>query len=56
MLGCLARASRALAAFGAVERAPPPMLDLGLFRNRTFTGATAIVALLAGGRSARSST
>jgi predicted MFS family arabinose efflux permease len=25
------------------------MLDLGLFRNRTFTGATVVVALLAGG-------
>ena len=39
-----------LAAFVAVERATArPMLDLALFRNRTFTGATLIVALLAGG-------
>ena len=39
-----------LAAFVAVEHATArPMLDLRLFRNRTFAGATLIVALLAGG-------
>jgi EmrB/QacA subfamily drug resistance transporter len=39
-----------LAAFVAVElRADAPMLDLRLFRNRTFLGATLIVAVLAGG-------
>ncbi len=30
-------------------RAADPMLDLRLFRNRTFLGATVIVATLAGG-------
>ena len=50
VLGCLAACVVALAAFVAVERATArPMLDLVLFRNRTFAGATAIVALLAGG-------
>jgi EmrB/QacA subfamily drug resistance transporter len=50
VLGCLALCVAALAAFVAVERSTArPMLDLGLFRNHTFTGATAIVALLAGG-------
>ena len=50
VLGCLALCVAALGAFVAVERATPrPMLDLGLFRNRTFAGATAIVALLACG-------
>ena len=50
VLGCLALCAVALAAFVAVERATPrPMLDLRLFRNRTFAGATLIVALLAGG-------
>ena len=39
-----------LAAFARVElRAADPMLDLRLFRNRTFLGATVIVATLAGG-------
>lgn len=39
-----------LGAFVAVElRATDPMLDLRLFRNRTFLGATLIVAVLAGG-------
>jgi EmrB/QacA subfamily drug resistance transporter len=39
-----------LAAFVAVElRTADPMLDLRLFRNRTFLGATLIVATLAGG-------
>jgi EmrB/QacA subfamily drug resistance transporter len=50
VLGCLVLCVVALAAFVAVERANArPMLDLVLFRNRTFAGATAIVALLAGG-------
>ena len=50
VLGCLALCVAALAAFVAVERATArPMLDLALFRNHTFAGATAIVALLAGG-------
>ena len=50
VLGCLALCVAALGAFVAIERATPrPMLDLALFRNRTFAGATAIVALLAGG-------
>ena len=50
VLGCLALCAVALAAFVAVERATArPMLDLRLFRNRTFAGATLIVALLAGG-------
>jgi EmrB/QacA subfamily drug resistance transporter len=40
----------ALAAFVLVElRAAAPMLELRLFRNRTFLGATVIVATLAGG-------
>ena len=39
-----------LAAFVAVERGTPrPMLDLALFSNRTFTGASLVIALLAGG-------
>ena len=50
VLGCLALCAAALGAFVAVEHATArPMLDLGLFRNRTFAGATAVVALLAGG-------
>jgi EmrB/QacA subfamily drug resistance transporter len=50
VLGCLALCVVALCAFVAVEHATArPMLDLRLFRNRTFAGATAIVALLAGG-------
>jgi predicted MFS family arabinose efflux permease len=50
VLGCLALCALSLSAFVVVERATArPMLDLGLFRNRTFTGATAVVALLAGG-------
>ena len=50
VLGCLALCALALAGFVAVERATArPMLDLRLFRNRTFAGATAIIALLAGG-------
>jgi len=39
-----------LVAFVVVElRTADPMLDLRLFRNRTFLGATVIVAVLAGG-------
>ena len=50
VLSCLAVCAAALAAFVAVERATArPMLDLRLFRNHTFAGATLIVALLAGG-------
>jgi EmrB/QacA subfamily drug resistance transporter len=50
VIGCLALCVAALAAFVGVERATArPMLDLALFRNRTFAGATAIIALLAGG-------
>jgi EmrB/QacA subfamily drug resistance transporter len=50
VLGCLALCVVALAAFVVVERVTArPMLDLALFGNRTFAGATAIVALLAGG-------
>jgi predicted MFS family arabinose efflux permease len=50
VLGCLALCAVALTVFVAVERASArPMLDPGLFANRTFTGATAIIALLAGG-------
>ena len=50
VLGCMALCAAALGAFVIVERATArPMLDLRLFRNRTFTGATAIVALLACG-------
>ena len=48
--GCLAGSAVLLAAFVWVERAAArPMLDLGLFRNRTFTGATLVVSLLAVG-------
>src|SRR5918998_1185979 len=50
VVGCLVLCLVALCAFVAIERATArPMLDLRLFRNRTFTGATVIVALLAGG-------
>jgi EmrB/QacA subfamily drug resistance transporter len=50
VLGCLALCAVALTVFVAVERSSArPMLDPGLFANRTFTGATAIIALLAGG-------
>jgi len=50
VVGCLLLCLAALGAFVAIERATArPMLDLRLFRNRTFTGATMIVALLAGG-------
>ena len=50
MLGLLAAGSVCLAAFVAVElRVEYPMLDLQLFRNRTFLGATVIVASLSAG-------
>jgi EmrB/QacA subfamily drug resistance transporter len=47
VLGCLGGAAVLLAAFLAVEHGTArPMLDLALFRNRTFTGATLVVFLL----------
>ena len=50
VLGCLAGGVAVLALFVVVERSRPrPMVDLRLFRNRTFTGATLVVSLLAGG-------
>ena len=50
VLGCLALCALLLGAFLVVEHVTArPMLDLRLFRNRTFAGATLIVALLAGG-------
>jgi hypothetical protein len=49
VLGLLAGGVVLLAAFVAVERARAhPMIDLALFRNRTFTGASLVVAGLAG--------
>ena len=53
VLGCVAAGLVSLAAFVRVElRHPDPMLDLRLFRNRTFLGATVIVGD-AGGRLVR---
>src|SRR5690349_7688277 len=50
VLACLALCAVALGAFVVVERRTArPMLDLHLFGNRTFAGATATVALLGGG-------
>jgi EmrB/QacA subfamily drug resistance transporter len=50
VLGLVVGGAVSLAAFAAVElRTADPMLDLRLFRNRTFLGATVIVATLAGG-------
>ena len=50
VLGGLAGGAVLLCVFVGVERAKPrPMLDLGLFANRTFTGASLVIALLAGG-------
>jgi predicted MFS family arabinose efflux permease len=50
VLGLVAVGAVALAAFVRVElRVADPVLDLRLFRNRTFLGATVIVATLAGG-------
>jgi EmrB/QacA subfamily drug resistance transporter len=50
VLGSLAAGALLLVAFVIVERHKArPMLDLALFSNRTFTGASLVVALLAGG-------
>jgi EmrB/QacA subfamily drug resistance transporter len=50
VLGGLAGGAVLLAAFVGVERRKArPMLDLSLFSNRTFTGASLVIALLAGG-------
>jgi len=50
VLGFVGAGLVCLAAFVLVElRVAAPMLDLRLFRNRTFLGATVIVACLAGG-------
>jgi EmrB/QacA subfamily drug resistance transporter len=50
VLGFVAVGACLLAAFVAVElRADAPMLELALFRNRTFLGATVIVASLSAG-------
>jgi len=50
VLGGLAIGAVLLAAFVGVERhRPRPMLDLELFSNRTFTGASLVITLLAGG-------
>ena len=49
VVGCLAAGALLLVVFVWVERRrPQPMLDLTLFRNRTFTGASITIALLAG--------
>jgi EmrB/QacA subfamily drug resistance transporter len=49
VLGCLAAGALLLAVFVFVERATArPMLEMSLFGNRTFTGATVLIALLAG--------
>jgi EmrB/QacA subfamily drug resistance transporter len=49
IVALLAAGAVLLAAFVAVERSVAhPMLDLRLFRNRTFTGASVVVALLGG--------
>jgi predicted MFS family arabinose efflux permease len=50
VLGLAAAGVGCLVAFGVVElRVAAPMLDLRLFRNRTFLGATVIVTTLSGG-------
>ena len=50
VLGLVAVGALSLVAFVRVElRVTHPMLDLRLFHNRTFLGATVIVATLAGG-------
>jgi EmrB/QacA subfamily drug resistance transporter len=50
VLGLAAAGAGCLVAFGVVElRVAAPMLDLRLFRNRTFLGATVIVTTLSGG-------
>jgi EmrB/QacA subfamily drug resistance transporter len=49
VLGCLGAGALLLVAFVLIERATArPMMEMGLFANRTFTGATVLVALLAG--------
>lgn len=49
VVGCLIAGAVLLGAFVAVERREPqPMLELDLFRNGTFTGASIVVALLGG--------
>lgn len=48
IIGAFALAALSLAAFVALElRQRAPMLDLGLFRNGTFTGANTVVLLVA---------
>ena len=50
VIGLVAVGAACLALFAAVElRVDAPMLDLRLFRNRTFLGATVIVASLSAG-------
>ena len=50
VVGGLAGGALLLIVFVFVERGKQrPMLDLSLFSNRTFTGATIVIALLAGG-------
>jgi len=50
VLGGFGGGAALLAAFIGVERRKArPMLDLALFSNRTFTGASVVIALLAGG-------
>ena len=47
VVGCLVAGAVLLAVFVVVEhRTARPMLDLGLFRNRTFTGASIVVGSL----------
>lgn len=49
VLGCFSAGAMLLVAFVAIERkVPAPMVDLALFANRTFTGATVAVAVLGG--------
>ena len=49
VVGSLAAGAALLAAFVLVERtATHPMLDLRLFANRTFTGASIVIAVLGG--------
>lgn len=49
VVGCLIAAVVFLAVFVAIERRTArPMLDLALFRNRTFTGASIVVGMLGG--------
>ncbi len=49
VVGCLVAGVLLLGAFVVVERtAAHPMLDLALFANRTFTGASIVIAVLGG--------